>query len=135
MAYMDQKRKAELQPKIKAILNKYAVKASLSVNNHSTLVLTVKQSAIDFIGNSNRVVAAQPGGFRNGNPAEKYMQINPYWYQEHFDGVALNFLSEIMTAMNEGNHDHSDIQSDYFNVGWYTDVNIGRWNAPYALVW
>jgi hypothetical protein len=38
-----------------------------------------------------------------------------------------------MTAMNDGNHDRSDIQTDYFDVGWYVDVNIGRWNKPYIL--
>jgi hypothetical protein len=36
--------------------------------------------------------------------------------------------------MMVGNHDRSDIQSDYFDVGWYVDINIGRWNKPYALV-
>jgi hypothetical protein len=34
--------------------------------------------------------------------------------------------------MNDGNWDKSDIQSDYFNVGWYVDVNIGKWNKPYV---
>ena len=42
-------------------------------------------------------------------------------------------LAELIDAMNEGNWDHSDIQSDYFNVGWYTDVNIGNWNKLYEL--
>jgi hypothetical protein len=32
-----------------------------------------------------------------------------------------------------GNHDRSDIQSDYFDVGWYVDVNIGSWNRPYEV--
>ena len=36
--------------------------------------------------------------------------------------------------MNDGNHDRSDPQSDYFDVGWYVDVNIGKWNKPYTLV-
>jgi hypothetical protein len=35
--------------------------------------------------------------------------------------------------MNVGNHDRSDIQSDYFDVGWYVDVNVGAWNQPYEL--
>jgi hypothetical protein len=36
--------------------------------------------------------------------------------------------------MNAGNWDKSDIQTDYFDVGWYIDVNVGRWDKPYALV-
>jgi hypothetical protein len=36
--------------------------------------------------------------------------------------------------MNDGNHDNSDIQSDYFDVGWYISINVGRWDKPYELV-
>jgi len=38
-----------------------------------------------------------------------------------------------MAVMNTGNWDKSDIQTDYFNVGWYVDVNIGKWNKPYIM--
>ena len=50
------------------------------------------------------------------------------------NGKAKQFLSEVITAMHKGNHDNSDIMTDYFDVGWYIDVNIGKWNQPYALV-
>ena len=62
------------------------------------------------------------------------LDVNPYHYKDHFSGRALKFLQEVMPIMNDGNWDKSDIQTDYFNVGWYVDVNIGRWNKPYALV-
>jgi hypothetical protein len=133
MAYMSQERKAKISPKIKQILKKYGVKGSLSVHNHSALSLTVKSGKIDFISNINRVLSDRPGGFRNDCPAKDSIQVNPYWYQEHFDGEALQFLSEILPAMNDGNHDNSDIQSDYFDVGWHVYVNIGRYNKPYNL--
>jgi hypothetical protein len=133
MAYFNQERKAQLAPAIKAILKKYKVKGSLAVRNHSSFVLNIKSGAIDFIGNYNNTVAAQPGGFRSGNPAVKSLDVNPYWYQEHFDGNALDFFKEIFAAMNVGNHDRSDIQSDYFDAGWYVDVNVGAWNQPYEL--
>ena len=57
--------------------------------------------------------------------------MNPYWYQDHFVGKSKKFLAEVIPAMNAGNHNNSDIQTDYFDVGWYIDVNIGRWNKPY----
>lgn len=134
MAYMNQERKQKIAPSIKAILKKYNVKGSLAVRHHMTLVLNIKSGAIDFIGNYNKVVGNQPGGFRNGSPAEKSLSPNPYWYQDHFDGKAKEFLSEVFAVMNKGNHDRSDIQSDYFDVGWYVDVNIGQWNKPYEVV-
>ena len=51
MAYMSQERKAQLAPAIKAVLKKYNIKASIAVNNHSTLVVNIKQGEIDFIEN------------------------------------------------------------------------------------
>ena len=128
MAYVSQELKAKLAPKIKAICKKYGVKASLAVHNHSTLVLNIKSGPIDFIGNYNTTV-----GTRYHQCASAYMQVNPYWYRDHFDGVARDFLSEVIPAMNVGNHDNSDIQVDYFDVGWYIDVNVGKWNKPYTV--
>ena len=134
MAYMSQERKAEIAPVVKAICKKYDIKASLAIRNHSTLVLNIKQGPIDFIDNFNKTVEARPGGFRTGRQAEKSIQVNTYWYHEHFSGQAKQFLEEVIQAMNAGNHDRSDIQTDYFDVGWYVDVNIGKWNQPYAIV-
>jgi hypothetical protein len=32
------------------------------------------------------------------------------------------------------NHDNSDIMTDYFDVGWYLNINVGGWNKPYTVV-
>ena len=133
MAYVSQELKAKLAPQLRAICKKYKVKASVAVRHHSTLVLNISQGEIDFIGNSNKVAEARAHG-REWRKAEKSIDVNPYWYQDHFDGVALKFFKEVFTVMNNGNHDNSDIQTDYFDVGWYNDVNVGRWDKPYALV-
>jgi len=123
MAYMSQEKKAKIAPAVKSICKKYGVKASLAVRNHSTLVLNVKQGPIDFIKD-----------YGDSEDAAKFgIQVNPYHYRSHFAGKSVKFLEEVITAMNVGNHDRSDIQSDYFDVGWYVDVNIGKWNKPYAL--
>jgi hypothetical protein len=125
MAYVSQDLKKSLAPRIKAILKKYRLKGSLSVRHHSTLVLTIKSGAIDFISNHNRVVGQRV--------SEGSLSVNPYWYQDHFDGQALAALRELLPAMNRGNYNNSDIQTDYFDVGWYVDVNIGKWNKPYTV--
>ena len=135
MAYMSQERKSEIAPKVKSILNKFGIKGSLSVRHHSTLSLTLKSGKIDFIANSNRVCGNDfyqvAQGFKPNT--SNYDSINPYWFHEHYDGDAKAFLTEVMEAMNGGNWDKSDIQSDYFNVGWYVDVNIGKWDKPYIV--
>lgn len=53
MAYVSQELKAKLAPKIKEVLKKYKIKGSVSVRNHLALVVTIKESSIDFIGNYN----------------------------------------------------------------------------------
>ena len=134
MAYCSQELKAKLAPTIKAICKKYGVKATLSVHNHSTLCLNIKSGKIDFIGNINKVCGNDHYQVARGfTPVKDYADVNPYHYKSHFDGKALKFLQEVIPAMNRGNHDNSDIMTDYFDVGWYIDVNIGRWNKPYEL--
>ena len=136
MAYMSQERKQERAPAIKAVLKKYGVKGSLSVRNHSTLVLTIKSGSIDFIGNSNRVCGASHYQVARGfQPNTRgYADVNPYHYQDHFDGIALKFLSEILPLMYGSDYfDHSDVQTDYFHCSHYVDVNIGKWDKPYIL--
>lgn len=131
MAYMSQERKAKIAPVVKAICKKYGIKSSLAVRNHMSLVLTVKQGDIDFVGNFAETTGADADNWavKKGN-----IDVNVYHYRNHFTGKARQFLEEVIVAMNNGNHDRSDIQSDYFDVGWYVDVNIGRWDQPYALV-
>lgn len=121
MAYMSQEKKSVIAPVIKTICKKYGIKASLAVRNHMTLVLNVQQGPIDFFAD-----------FANEGCDRRFgIQVNTYHYQNHFTGKAKQFLTEVIQAMNNGNHDRSDIQSDYFDVGWYVDVNIGKWNKPY----
>ena len=135
MAYMSPEKKAKIAPKIKAILAKYKVKGSLAVRNHMTLCLNLKSGSIDFIANSNKVCSNNhyqvASGFKPSTSG--YDQVNPYHFKDHYDGKALAFMQEVFHAMNDGNHDRSDIQSDYFDVGWYVDVNIGKWDKPYLL--
>lgn len=133
MAYMSTERKQALAPKIKAICKKYGVKATLAVRNHSTLVLNIKSGTIDFIGNSNEVCGRDHYMVARGYKPNTggYENVNVYHFKSHYDGVALKFLTEVYNAMMVGNHDNSDIQTDYFDIGWYTEICIGKWNKPY----
>lgn len=114
MAYFTQAQKKEMAPKIKALLKRYGLKGSLSVRNHSTVVLTLREGRIDF--------------------GRDYIQVNTYWIQDHYDGEAREFLEEANKILMTGNHNNSDIQTDYFDVGWYVNIHVGRWDRPYVLV-
>lgn len=137
MAYMNQTKKQTIAAKVKPILAKYGMKGSLSVRNHSTIVLKLTSGKIDFIGdlNSTRQFGYVPVELDKAKMRERYeLDINPYWYQEHYTGEALAFLSELIPAMKSADwYDNSDIQTDYFNTAYYYDVNVGSWNKPYVL--
>lgn len=131
MAYVSQELKAKLAPKIKEVFKKYKLKGSIRVRNHLALVVTIKESPIDFIGNYNAKRLANPDAMRYGSQATDYIQVNPYHPSVQFSGVALEAIENIIAAMNDGNWDKSEIQYDYHDVGWYTDINIGTWDKPY----
>jgi hypothetical protein len=111
MAYYNQDRKAAVAPAIKALLKRYGMKGSLSVRDHSAVVLTLTQGPIDF--------------------DTTYEQVNVYWIDRHYTGTARRFLEEAYAILDQGNHNKSDTQTDYFDVGWYVDISVGRWNKPY----
>lgn len=133
MAYMNQDRKAKLAPAIKAILKRYGVKGTLATGPHS-LILNIKSGPLDFMTDFNNTIGEKAHMYRYFTPVDKYIVVNTYHYRDHFSNkVIRKFLDEITDAMNVGNHDNSDIQTDYFDVGWYIDINIGKWNKPYIL--
>ena len=136
MAYMNQEKKAKIVSAVKPILKKYGVKATFAVRNHSTICLNVKAGNIDFIENyiqtGQRMSEDQVAFIRKN----KSIDVNPYWFQDHFSGKAKSFLSEAFTAMKSaGNwYDRSDAQTDYFDTAYYVDVNIGSWKKPYEVI-
>jgi hypothetical protein len=131
MAYMCQTKKTQIAPAVKAILKRYGVKGTLAVRDHSTLALNIKSGTLDFLGDYEKSMGAD----RNlANKPNGYLQVNTYHYRSHFSSkVVRRFLDEVIEAMNIGNHDNSDSQRDYFDVGWYININIGKWNTPYIL--
>lgn len=136
MAYMSQDRKKQIAANLKPILKGTGLKYSLGVRHHSTLVLNIWSGPVDFIGNYRETMRnrADFGCRRNVDGQEvKSLDVNPYWYKEHFSGSVLALLEQVFPILNEGNYDKSDIQSDYFCCGWYVDVNIGKWNKPYQI--
>ncbi len=140
MAYMNQERKAKIATALKPILSKFGVKGSLSVRNHSTIVLTLKSGKIDFIENFIKTDADSIVGRKMAQDQIDYlrknqsMDVNPYWFQEHFSGDAKSFLTEAFKALKSADwYDESDAMTDYFNIAYYVDVNVGKWDKPYIV--
>ena len=129
MAYVSQEMKKERAPAIKAVLKKFGIKGSIAVRNYSTLVVNIREGAIDFANDRESV----PCDFNNPNGWRGYDQVNTYHIDSFYTGKAREFLSELKAAMNVGNYDNSDIMTDYFDVGFYIDINVGRWDREYKF--
>jgi hypothetical protein len=124
MAYMNQEKKAKIAAKLKPVLKKYGVKGSLSVRNHLAITLTLKSGAIDFFED-----------YGDREDARKFgIQVNPYWFHDHFAGKSKEFLTEAFDALKSADYyDNSDAMTDYFDTAYYYGINVGKWNKPYVF--
>ena len=136
MAYITKAEVQALQPKLKAINTKYGIKATFSGSNSSKLTLTVQSGKVDFIGNYIENLqsyihpednAARTKYVQDG----KYIQVNHYYLQEAFSGLALEYLEEVKQVMMENHLDESDSQTDYFCCSYFVSIDIGRWDKGY----
>jgi hypothetical protein len=113
MAYVSKEDKAKLAPLVKAVLKKYDMKGTISVRNHSSLVVKLTKGPIGFGSND--------------------ATVNEHWIDRNYEGKAREFLSELVVAMKGPDFfDRSDSQSDYFHCSHYIDIHIG-YDKPYAL--
>lgn len=131
MAFMSQERKAVIHAELKRVIPK-SWKWSLAVRHHSTIVLTITAAPEDLLGQMKAAGAEKALLHNRQNYIENstHADVNPYYYRE--SGLDVETFDAIFAALNRGNHDRSEPQSDYFDVGWYVGVNIGRWDRPFA---
>lgn len=133
MAYMSQEKKREIAANLKKVMPQ-GWKYSLSVRHYSTLVLTITAAPVDLMAAYNKHVAESWERRGDKFTPQTYAQINEYWLGTQFSGELLEIFQRIKAVLNDGNHDRSDIQTDYFDVGWYVDINIGRWDKPFQVI-
>lgn len=136
MAYVDQDRKKRIEALCKPIFKKYGIKARLGVHHHTELVCNISAGTIDFNDPSNWSIRQNEYDEASNQKIrfDGHLQVNHYHYDHHYAGRALEFFSELIPALQSENFDKSDIQSDYFHVGYYLSVNVGKWDKPYELV-
>lgn len=59
-----------------------------------------------------------------------YRQIS-HFHLERYDKHT-ELLKQIYEIIDQGNHYKSDPMSDYYDVGFYVHMSIGKWNKPYV---
>lgn len=134
MAYIGAQEVKSIREALKAQFPKFKFSARKGSGSLSVEV-TVKSGPIDFFENHNQTIDHRHVDSRL---AEGYMQVNPYWFHEHFTGEAKDaidqFLRIIKTAPERQWYDRSDAMTDYFDTAYYIHLNIGEWSKPYVLV-
>ena len=126
MAYISQDTKKKIAAKLKAVVPQ-GWKYSLAIRNHSTLVMTITEAPFNLIGAFKASPYFDPKKATN-------VELNTYHYRSQIEDECIaDIFGQIISAMNDGNWDKSDIQSDYFDVGWYIDIRIGRWDKPFKV--
>ena len=144
MAYITQEMKKERAAAIKELITtKYAdlkVKYTMGITHHSTLRFTIAASTIDF---GKILIEDEKERLERIGGSEDYMlysskainwTLNEYFLENVFSGRILLFLQDVKSCLMAGNHNNSDLMTDYFDVGWYITMKIGRWDRPYRLI-
>jgi len=132
MAYMNQEKKAVIAAELKKVMPK-GWKYSLAVHNHSTIVCTIRSAPVDLLAEMREV--REEEARLQGNdacPIDGYADVNPYRADCQFK-ESKEVIGSILSAMNTGNHNRSDSMTDYYDVGFYVDLNIGAWNKPFVV--
>lgn len=123
MAYVSKQDKAELAPAIKAVLKKYKMKGTISIEHYSILVVKVTKGAIDFTPY-----------MMQGEWPRNYIEVNEHFMDKNYSGIALSFLNEMIAAMKGPDfYDRSDAMTDYFDRSHYLGLKIGNYLKPYEL--
>lgn len=134
MAYMNQEHKKEIAAALKLIIPA-TWKWSLAVRHHSTIVLTISAAPVDLLGEIERCAktyAEQRGKACHFNKSQGIAVINVYHPHNSFD-KHLDLITKIIAALNLHNFDKSDPMTDYFHVGHYVALQVGRWDKPFIF--
>ena len=124
MAYMSQENKARIQALLKEVMPK-DYKWSLRVRHSMVLILTISKAPHDLVG------IIRENGYTG---EDEYAYIHGCDHSRYFKGhpELIDLFNKISRALGDGNHNNSDVMSDYFDVGWYTEINIGRYDKPFT---
>ena len=129
MAYMNQEKKAKIREALKKVVPT-DWKWSLGVRHHSSIVMTISEGPAELM--------VRPEGVGSGDNWEAktftgHRQLNDFYIDHEYTGELFDIMTKIVQALNLDNFDHSDPMSDYFHVGHYVDLQIGKWDKPFVV--
>ena len=134
MAYIKTEEVKEIRKALKEEFGK-RFKFSVTKHNHSKVTVAITGGDIDF--------STMWEGKAESDYGYGYFSVNPYYIDEARYGANAALFTKIVEiiktapAKAEGGEswfDESDSMTDYFHTAFYFDVEVGKWDKPYAQV-
>jgi hypothetical protein len=121
---MNQEKKAVIKSNLDKVLKPLGVKYTLRVRNHMAITCTIKSAPFNMLADR-----------KINSPFERdYAQVNPYWFQDHYEGKTRDVLALVVDAIKSADYyDRSDAMVDYFDTAYYFHINIGDYNKPFQV--
>lgn len=121
MAYVSKELKAQLVAEIKKVMPK-SWKASYAIRNYSTLIVTISKAPLDLHET-----------FSDMREEKNEYRVSEYHFKDKcLNEEVKNTLEKIVNAMNGQNYNNSDVMTDYFDVGYYTELRFGKWDKEFV---
>jgi uncharacterized protein (DUF1697 family) len=115
MAYITSEEAKEIRENVKkAFPSKDGYKFSITVKNYSSLNVVILQSPFEF--ENNRKDGYSIRGGRSGENTKEEIE----------------FIEKLNSILNKNNYDNSNSMIDYFDVGYYVFVTLGKYNKEYV---
>lgn len=127
MAFISQEEKKAIAAELKKVIPQ-TWKYSLSVQDNSTLTLTIASAPLDLAG----IVGAN----RKHGATRDHVQLNQFYLSTEFAGnveMCELFAKIYQTMKGKEYFDDSDSQSDYFHLKHYIRLNLGKWDKPFTV--
>lgn len=132
MAYITSNEVAEKRKKIKGLFPaKNGWKFSITRNKTSRIVCNVLKSPYDI----RKFYLPGPKYQFTGIDTitdETNVSVSLFNIDKKYYGPARRDLSAIASLLDEGNYDKSDVMNDYFDVGFYVNLELGHYDKPYC---
>lgn len=156
MAYATKEDKAVIMAKIKDVAKELDIKATVScrIVNLSTFKVNIKSCSIDLCENlittcEEKIASLKESGCYgvremeeletrlvrniNARTRKESLEFSHNNLEKCFSGKALEFMTKVRDSILFNYHDNSNVYTDYHDVAYYWDLDIGNNNDGFIV--
>ena len=143
MAYINAEQVKAIRNALKVEFPQYKFAVRKGAGGHNVSVELKKGPAFKKFKRWDRYANNHEGAEVVEDLNKGYHDVNHYWIKESVGKANAPIFEKIVeiikTAPAKANvgdmwYNNSDIMTDYFDVAYYFDISIGRWDQPYEVV-